>query len=430
MPSTAIVMNMFYTGLGIARSLAQRGVPVIGLTSQHRIYGNFTRHAKTLFCPDSRTQPDALLPYLLKLGQELGQHAVIFPTRDDDLEFLDRFREDLVAYFRLAIPERSVLRACLNKWETYLWAQRSGVATPRCWVLEEEHDLHSILEEVTYPCVLKPVAARHWRQGRNWQIVGARKAIGISSRGELLAEYAAIAQADKRALLQEMVPGADDSLVIAACYLNQESKWVAGFNTQKLLQVPEGFGTGCIVQGVDRPELFDPAARLLEKMHFTGIAEVEFKWDAAHRKYKLIEINPRPWDQHRLGHACGMDLIYLAYCEHAGLAMPLMTKRASGQKWIAEDTFCATALSLLWRRDEKLSALFRLARGERIYAIWSATDPLPLVIYFVTRFIPGLVATGVRAILSEVRRRMTGEPNLQNKHLLYQNPTQEGKSHG
>src|SRR5437867_4616910 len=89
---TAIVMNMFYTGLGIARSLGEHGIPVVGLTAQHRIYGNFTRHAKVVFCADSRREPEALVAYLVKLGQELGNRAVIFPTRDDDLVFLDRFR--------------------------------------------------------------------------------------------------------------------------------------------------------------------------------------------------------------------------------------------------------------------------------------------------------------------------------------------------
>jgi D-aspartate ligase len=406
MPPTAIVMNMFYTGLGIARSLGERGIPVIGLTAQHGIYGNFTRYAKTVFCPDSRTQPEALLVYLLRLGQEIGHHAVIFPTRDDDLVFLDRFRTELTPYFSLAIPESPVLNACLNKWETYLWAQRAEVATPRCWSIEGAEDLHGIFHQLTYPCVLKPLSSHTWRQGKNWQLVGARKAIAIFSQEELLAEYEAIARVDKRILLQEMIPGGDESLVIMACFLDRNSSWVAGFNTQKLVQVPEGFGTGCIVQAADRPELLGPTIRMLQKMHFTGIAEVEYKWDSACAQYKLIEINPRPWDQHRLGRTCGIDLVYLAYCEHAELPRPIVTKQRSEQKWVAEDTFLTAALSSLWKRDAKAGSLFRLARGRRIYAIWSAKDPLPLLAYLVIRFIPGLIGPGARAIRSALRDRL------------------------
>ena len=123
-------MNMFYTGLGIARSLGENGIPVIGLTSQPRVYGNFTRYAKIVFCPDSRREPEALLAWLTKFGRDLGSRAVIFPTRDDDVAFLDRFRRELEPYFILTIPESKVLDGCLSKWETYLWAERAGVSTP------------------------------------------------------------------------------------------------------------------------------------------------------------------------------------------------------------------------------------------------------------------------------------------------------------
>ena len=33
MRPTAIVMNMFYTGLGIARSLGAQGIPIVGLSA-------------------------------------------------------------------------------------------------------------------------------------------------------------------------------------------------------------------------------------------------------------------------------------------------------------------------------------------------------------------------------------------------------------
>jgi hypothetical protein len=54
------------------------------------------------------------------------------------------------------------------------------------------------------------------------------------------------------------------------------------------------------------------------------------------RDHDPIEINPRPWDQHRLGNTCGVDLIYLAYCEHGGLPLPRFETKQSEDKWIAE----------------------------------------------------------------------------------------------
>ena len=396
--ATAVVLNMFYTGLGIARSLGERGIPVIGLSAHRRVYGNFSRYARTLHCADSRSEPEALLKQLVALGKELNRRAVLFPTRDHDLVFVDRFREQLELYFELVAPSSESLERCLNKWDTYQAAVAAKVATPSSWLIRDAGELRQAAAVVKYPCVLKPVAAHHWRTAGNWDVVGGRKAISVGSRDALIAEYTAIASAEQRALLQEQVPGADDALLIVACYVDRESNFQASFNIQKLVQTPVGFGTGCIVQSTDRPELLEPTIRLLREVNFTGIAEVEYKYDAAAGEYKLIEINPRPWDQHRIGAACGVDLIYLAYCDHAGLPKPTVRTAFTARKWVAEDAFVMAALRLLWRREWAVADLFRQARGRKVYAIWSARDPLPFVAYVVS-LVPRLCGMAFQAIL-------------------------------
>lgn len=393
---TAVVMNMFYTGLGIARSLGEHGIPVIGLSAQRGVYGNHTRYARVVFTPDSRREPEALLKRLLQLGREIGSRSILFPTRDDDVVFLDRFRSQLEPFFSLVVAENSVLQACLDKAETTLWAERAGIPTPKCWLIQDKADFERALPDLKYPCVLKPVEAHEWRAADNWKLVGARKAIGITTKEELIAEYATIAGASERVLIQEMIPGGDDCLIIAACYMDRKSDYRAGFNTQKLLQVPVGFGTGAVVQSADRPELLERSAKLLQFMKYTGIAEVEYKWDSVKNDYQLIEINPRPWDQHRLGAACGVDLMYHAYCDFAGVDAAPPQVRSVGHKWIAEDTYFTALLRSLWRRDGNLRQLFSLARGRRIYAIWSWKDPLPMLLY-VTRFFGQLAGDMMRA---------------------------------
>jgi predicted ATP-grasp superfamily ATP-dependent carboligase len=207
-----------------------------------------------------------------------------------------------------------------------------------------------------------------------------------------------------------MVPGADDCIVSVGCYLNQQAEWVAGYAARKTLQIPEGFGTGCIVQGIDCPELLEVSRGLLESLHFTGIAEVEYKWHADKNEYQLIEINPRPWDQHRLGGTFGVDVVYLSYCEHAGLAVPQVQSWAPAPtKWIAEEVLFHEILRSAWRRNGQVGALLRRARGKRVYAIWAWRDPLPLFVYSTTRFLPGLAVESLRLIWTELRKRLIRE---------------------
>jgi D-aspartate ligase len=405
----AIVMNMFYTGLGIARSLGERGIRVIGLSAHRDAYGNVTRYAKVQMCPDSREHPEELLAFLRRLAATIPERAILFPTRDADVLFLNRFREELSQKFRLLLPGREALEACLNKWETYRRALAAGIPSARTWHAGSREELEGILTEIRFPCVLKPVYAEDWREKNHWELVGRRKAIAVSSCEELMAEYVSISGTATPVLVQEVVPGGDQDLWIAACCLSRESKFLAGFTAQKLLQVPPGFGTGCMVRTADRPDLLRRAAQLLEDLGFSGIAEVEFKRDASTGEDKLIEINPRPWDQHRLGAACGVDVIYAAYCDLAGIPLPAFGKQKTGQTWIAEDVYPLVLLRSLWKGDGRFGELLRLARGERIYPISFIRDPLPLLSFLGLRLLPDLAGMLPHVFRSQTRPQATAK---------------------
>ena len=201
----AIVLNMFYTGLGIARSLGSRGIRVLGLSAHRGIYGNFTRYAEIRRAPDARENPLELLTFLLAHASKF-EGSVIFPTRDDDVLFLDRYRDQLSAHYRLVLPPPAALKASLDKGETARVAEAAGVPYPRCHMVSDDVGLEQAAGNLSYPCVMKPVSAHHWRKSGNWDIVGRRKAIAVDSAEKLRTQYAAISSAEPRVLLQECVP--------------------------------------------------------------------------------------------------------------------------------------------------------------------------------------------------------------------------------
>jgi predicted ATP-grasp superfamily ATP-dependent carboligase len=412
-------MNMFYTGLGIARTLRNRGIPVIGLTAHKGIYGNFTRSASLRWFPDSRADPNAAVEYLVRLATEFDSRPILFPTRDDDLILLDGQRSRLAPLFRVVAPPSAALHACLDKWQTCQKAREADIPTPRSWLVANARELRDTMPEMVFPCVVKPLSSCVWRRQSNWVKVGGRKAVVLTDSDNLLREYELLAKADPAVLIQEMIPGGDDQLFIAACYLDKDANPVAGFAAQKLLQYPRDCGTGCIVRTVECDGLLAAAYRLLRAMRFSGIAEVEFKWDSRSREFKLIEVNARPWDQHILGPACGVDLILAAYCEQAELPFPPFRPTAPGHKWIAEDAFLASALRLLRAGELSIRELARLTQGPKVYAIWSVKDSLPFLAYMLW-FVPQLLWTSIRHLASAPfrrwRRRVSSEHQLNAHH--------------
>jgi len=371
-----IVLNLYYTGLGIAHNLRGYGVRVVGLSADRRGYGRLSRLCEVWSSPNSQEQPGELKNYLLTLIDELGG-AVIFPTRDADVLFLDRYREELEPHFRLAIPSRECLLNVMDKGALIRTAMRAGVPVPRTTVVKVWEDIAGVGGDVGYPCVVKPVRSADWRGGENWQKVGGRKAFLALNAAELEREYRSIASVAPELLIQEWIPGSPDQIVILGGYVSEDSLPLAYFTARKLIQSPEDFGTGCIVESIALPELLEPTVRLWRALKYRGMAEVEYKKDRRTGEYKLIEINTRHWDWHRLGMASNVNVTWAAYCDLVGLPHTQKNPPIVPAKWIAEDATFVYLLRGLYRREIRLRSFWKMLSGHRLYGIFAWTDPLP-----------------------------------------------------
>lgn len=379
-----IVLNLYHSGLAIARDFAGSGIRVVGLSADKECFGNGTRYCEVRSAPNSQREPERLVAYLLSLKHELAG-AVIFPTRDADVVMLDEHRDILSQYFRLAIPPTACLLSVLDKNALAAAALCAGLSVPRTVLIAGPRELAKVRDTVGFPCVVKPVSSLDWRRSENWELVGARKAFRAENFQQLQCEYSKVAAASPCVLAQEWVPGDTSSIVVMAGYVNAQSQPVAFFTARKLLQLPDDFGTGCIVASEPIAELHEPTLQLWKALHYHGMAEVEYKQDARTGEYKLIEINTRHWDQHRLAGASGINLSRIAYCDLVGNPAPAQHRQSTARAtWIAEDVLAYHVLRSLYRRELSVRSLRRGLRAPRIYGIFSWRDPVPFVRQMIT----------------------------------------------
>ncbi len=382
-----IVLNLAYTGLGIARDLHGTGVKVVGMTAVRGMFGNFTRYCDVRIAPDSEREAEALRDYLVAAAGELGG-AVIFPTRDLDIAFLDEYREPLSRHYRVGIPPRESLHTIMDKYALYRVAVDAGVPVPRSLVAKGRDDLRRVPEEIGFPCIIKPVKAIHWRGYGKWDKVGGQKAIPILDRDGLDAEYAKVAEVTTEVLVQELIPGESQQLASACTWIGPDSKPLAWFTAGIVLKYPDHLGTGCLVENRRIPEIEEPSFRLLHALGYHGMADVEYKQDPRDGQWKLIEINTRHWDWHQLGNASGVNVTRTAYTDLTGVPLPPVKPLGAGARWINEETFSfASARSIYWREKGIRDVLHEVS-GPRMYGIFDPKDPLPFVCWTFNTFIP------------------------------------------
>lgn len=383
-----VILNMAYTGVGIARNLRPLGIPVFGVTGRPGIVGNSTRMAEILFAPDSAEAPRELCKFLTELSAQFAAKPVLFATRDQDVLFCEEYRAELESHYLLPMPAKGVVGVLLDKCLMTRQAEQVGIPVPLTRRLNGWAAVRTDARNLAYPCVVKPITSCEWRGQREWKLIGERKAFAVHSHEELLSEYEAISQVTAEILIQELIPGPDSNLYTFGSYLNRNSELKGSFFGRKLLQSPVGFGTGFVVETAAPSKVEEYSLRLLQSVKYCGVSECEFKLDDRDGELKFIEVNARHWDQHRLSTECGVNLSQLAYFDVCRLPVPTIRPVRVHSRWIAEDSFIYMGVPMVLQKEITWSTLLGNLRGPRVYGWFAVSDPAPFLRWFFRSLVP------------------------------------------
>src|SRR5690348_3182101 len=132
-PIGALVIGGDHPGLGVARSLGRRGIPVYILEDQLSV-SQFSRYVKKVIrVPDIRDER-MTVDAVLEVGRKLGLNGwVLFPTRDEHVAAFSRYRKELMEMFRITTPEWGTTKWAWDKKNSYELSEKLGIPIPRTW---------------------------------------------------------------------------------------------------------------------------------------------------------------------------------------------------------------------------------------------------------------------------------------------------------
>lgn len=366
----ALVTGGNFAPLGVVRSLGRRGIPAWALHDGclTATRSRYVRHSLPWPAEvDEARQRDYLLD--LAATRRLDGWA-LFPVLDETAAMIARHHDALAERFRLTTPPWAVVRWAHDKRLTNRLADQVGVTHPATHAPRGREELAAL--DCAFPALVKPANSErftHLTHAKAWQ---------VADRQALLARYdeaCALIGADQ-VLVQELVPGGGEAQFsyVALC---AEGRPLASLVARRVRQYPVDFGrTSTYVETVERPAVAEAARRLLAALGYTGLVEVEFKYDARDGRYKLLDINARVWAWHTLARRAGVDFPYLAWLLAHGEPVPEVRARV-GVRWVrmAPDL---RAVALQIRRGHlSLPAYLRSLRGPLEFAVFAADDPLP-----------------------------------------------------
>jgi predicted ATP-grasp superfamily ATP-dependent carboligase len=322
----AIVVDVgWVNGLAAIRSLGRAGAPVLAVDHRPWALGLRSRYALPVLAPDPAVDSEGFVATLAELGDALGRPAPVFPTHDAALNAVARAGETLGARFLCPFPPWAALERIQNKRAQLDAAAAAGIDTPGTFHPRSAEEALAAADALGYPVLVKPAEPIEFK--RRFR----RQAFRCETRSQLEDAYAKAEPHEP--MVQELIPGGDDTLYTLGSYLDATGVPLGIFSGRKLQQTPRLVGTCRVGEAVWVQEVVDAGLKFLAALDYRGLSQVEFKRDPRDGRYKLMEINPRLFQWHGLAAACGVDLPRLAYCDLLGLPLPAASMNGGGKRW-------------------------------------------------------------------------------------------------
>lgn len=367
----AVVLGGDYQGLGIVRSLGERGIPVCVVDDEQSI-SRFSKHCTTFVKLPNLRDGDVTVGNLLQLGDRLKLDGwVLYPTRDEHVAAFSRRRSELTKVFRVPTPSWESVEWAWDKRNTYQRAEQLGIPIPKTYYFDRVEQLAE-LSGVSPPFAIKPAIKEHFiyaTKAKAWCATN-------HSELRLMFEAASKVVGPGETMVQEVIPGGGMQQ-ISYCAFFCDGEAVGKMVARRRRQHPLQFGrASTYVETIDAPVVEELSERFLRSIDYYGLVEVEYKLDPRDGQYKLLDVNARTWGYHSLGRHVGVDFSYMLYADQ--LKLPITPARAkAGMSWVRMMTDFPAAVMAIRGGDLNLRSYLKSLKNCKVEAVFSSKDPLP-----------------------------------------------------
>ncbi|WP_345942830.1 ATP-grasp domain-containing protein [Streptomyces sp. SID486] len=364
---------LHHGGVGAIRSLGRVGVPMYAITEDAYTPAASSRYLKKAFVwPTTGAEdPGRLVEGLLRIGRRIGRPAVLIPTDEEAAVLIAEHQDDLAGPFLFPRVDPGLPRRLASKQGLHELCAEHGIASPAAAFPRSYDEIVDFAGTARFPVVAK---------NREAFVRRRRPAVNGTTRIGTRAGLLALARdwgEEPGVILQEYLPREEaEDWIVHACF-DQDSGPLAMFTGVKVRSWPPHAGMTAHAYVVDNPELADLAARFVKRIGFSGIIDLDLRFDRRDGQYKLLDFNPRVGAQFRLfENESGVDVVRAMHLHLTGRPVPEGEQRA-GHRYVVENIDLP---ALLAYRRSGYTTPHAPARASGTELAWYAgDDPLPFL---------------------------------------------------
>ncbi|WP_443077877.1 carboxylate--amine ligase [Streptomyces sp. NBC_01450] len=374
---------LHHGGVGAIRSLGRLGIPMYAITEDRYTPAAASRYLRRAFVwPTTGTEePERLVEGLLRIGARIGRPTVLVPTDEEAAVLIAEHQEELGERFLFPRVDAKLPRRLASKQGLHELCVEHGIPSPAAAFPQSYEEIVAFAESARFPIVAK---------NREAFVRRSQPAVNGTTRiatREGLLTLARDWGDQPGVILQEYLPREEAEDWIVHAYFDADSTPLAMFTGVKVRSWPPHAGMTANAYVVDNPELADLAARFIKQIGFSGVIDLDLRFDRRDGQYKLLDFNPRMGAQFRLFESeSGIDVVRAMHLDLTGRTVPEGEQRA-GHRYIVENIDLP---ALLAYRRSGYTTPHAPARASGTELAWLAGDDLRPFFTMLARFVrPG-----------------------------------------
>lgn len=226
---------------------------------------------------------------------------VILPGSEMGTRFVCAWRDRLSPIVTLPpLPPLGVFDTAVDKGSLAGFLREHDLPTPKTIPAALALDDPKIV----FPVLIKPNRSY---SGIGIQLFHDRKTLAEFLQAHALDSY----------IVQEFVAGGD----VGCNVLCRNGEILVHTLQRPIIPHPRPFSFSLCIRFVHCAETFGTVKRLVAALNWTGVANIDLRYNEAKRRYEILDMNPRYWGTLIGSLAAGVNFPYLACLE--GLKMPL-----------------------------------------------------------------------------------------------------------
>jgi predicted ATP-grasp superfamily ATP-dependent carboligase len=370
--------------LSMLRTFENSGIPtcVIG-SDPHDIkfYSRYCQQKKII--AHHVSEPEKALEDLVVLGKTFSTKPVLFFDNDQFELFVSKHRNLLGEYYHFLLPPHELLESLVQKTRFASLAQRWEFPIPKTVSSDEIKTSDALLQRVTPPCFFKPKNSINWKKS---EMIAERKkpykGILANDRAAVDRVYDQFKNFGNDFIVQEYIPGGDDSIYSFHGYFDRHSNLLACFAGRKIRNYPREYGQSTYLELTKEPEVIRLGEELLKRIDFVGLVKIDFKKDLRTNQFYLLEVNPRATLWHHLGTVSGINLSLIAYQDILGRPCNVPKDYKTNVRWLSLGADIKGFLD--YHKDGDLTLMNWLLSycSQKVYSSFSWKDPFPCLASF------------------------------------------------